>query len=258
MARKLYYKVFDDGRNQMSDAHWEEILRLQHWYNSEFVWTAGRLAFKMFAVFPNVDFPGEREDELWQRILDRRRALRKAGATENQIIAQLEADGLVIAKRGGYFDQCLASGFTRVAGNEFNAYLVCEFLLKCSYLASGISIAVQDEVEFIKPRNVVFRDGKAIITLDDRTKNATYEMMIANRHIFAIVDAAKYDHFPVYQSTIADFNDLPAEEQSVILRDWNWLGFENNYDINGDDIQGFDLNKKVARFEFGTPGPTTG
>src|SRR3989442_10557590 len=36
------------------------------------------------------------------------------------IIAQLEADGLVIAKRGGYFDQCLASGFTRVAGNELD------------------------------------------------------------------------------------------------------------------------------------------
>jgi len=37
-----------------------------------------------------------------------------------------------------------------------------------------------------------------------------------------------------------------------------WLGFENNYDINGDDIQGFDLNKKVARFEIVPPGPAIG
>ena len=250
MARKLYYTVDDDGRNKLSDAQWEDILRLQHWYNSEFIWTAGRLAFKMFAVFPNIDYVVDNEEELWRRILNRKRELRRAGVTENEIILQLEADGMVIAKKGGYFDHCLASGFTRVAANEFDAYLVCEFLLKASCIARDISITVQDEGEFIKPKQVTFRNGGVALPLHDGAKRATYEMMVGNRHVFAIVDAAKYDRFPSYQTTVADFNNLPADEQSVILRDWNWLGFENNYDINGDDIQGFDLNRKVSKFEI--------
>ncbi|HEY6192048.1 MAG TPA: hypothetical protein VI215_06930 [Bacteroidota bacterium] len=250
MARKLYYTVADDGQNRVSEPEWEDILRLQHWYNSEFIWTAGRLAFKMFAVFPNIDARFHNEEELWQRILRRKRELRQAGASENQIILQLEMEGLVIAKKGGYFDHCLASGFTRVAANEFNAYLVCEFLLKASGIAREISITLQDEGEFVKPKKVIFRNGRVLLPLQDSSRRSLYEMMVGNRHVFAIVDAAKYDRFPFYQTTIADFNDLPADEQHGILKDWNWLGFENNYDINGDDIQGFDLNKKVASFEI--------
>jgi hypothetical protein len=253
MARKLYYQVDDNRRYTISDAQWEEILRLQHWYNSEFIWTAGRLAFKMFAVFPNIDFVVDNEEELWRRILERKRQLRLAGASENEIITQLEADGMVIVKRGGYLDHCLASGFTRVAANEFNAYLVCEFLLKTSAIAPEIAISVRDEGEFIKPRSVLFRNGRVQVPLIDPSKLPVYEMMVGNRHVFAIVDAAKYDRFPLYQTTIAGFNDLPPLERHVILRDWNWLGFENNYDMNGDDIQGFDLNKKVAAFELLPP-----
>ncbi len=250
MARKLYYTVEDNRENVLTDPEWEAILRLQHWYNSEFVWTAGRLAFKMFAVFPNIDFIVDNEEKLWRMILERKKELRLGGATENEIIMQLEADGMVIAKKGGYFDHCLASGFTRVAANEFDAYLVSEFLLKASLIAPRISIAVTDEGEFIKPKRVIFRNGRAIIPLADRARLPAVEMMVANRHVFAIVDAAKYDRFPAYRTTISDFNDLPEDEKDGILRDWNWLGFENNYDINGDDIQGFDLNKKVAAFEI--------
>ncbi len=250
MARKLYYTVEDNRENILTDPQWEAILRLQHWYNSEFVWTAGRLAFKMFAVFPNIDFVVDNDEELWRTILERKKELRLGGATENEIIMQLEADGMVIAKKGGYFDHCLASGFTRVAANEFDAYLVCEFLLKASLIAPGSSIAVTDEGEYIKPKRVIFRNGRTIIPLADAARLPAVEMMVANRHIFAIVDAAKYDRFPAYQTTIANFNDLPEDEKDDILRDWNWLGFENNYDINGDDIQGFDLNKKVAEFEI--------
>ena len=255
MARKLYYKILDDGNNAVSDLQWDEILRLQHWYNSEFVWTAGRLAFKMYAVFPNVDSMTTNEDDLWEQIRDRHRLLRSEGISENQIIRNLEAEGLVIAKKGGYFDGCLASGFTRVAGNEFNAYLVCEFLLKASMAAPDMVISVCDEGEFIKPRNIRMQQGKVFLSHPENSKQSYYQLMVSNRHVFAIVDTAKYDHFPRYETTIADFNNLPANEQHIILKDWNWLGFENNYDINGDDIQGFDLNRKVVSFEISSPEP---
>lgn len=153
-------------------------------------------------------------------------------------------------KKGGYSDDCLASGFTRVAGNEFNAYSVCDFLLKASRIAKHASITVHDEGEFIKPKDVIFRNGGVLLQTSDQSKFSYYRAMIENHHVFAIVDSAKYDHVPQFQTTINDFNSLPLDEKDQILKDWNWLGFENNYDVNGDDIQGFDLNTKVASFEF--------
>ncbi|HZY10272.1 MAG TPA: hypothetical protein VFF29_03885, partial [Bacteroidota bacterium] len=150
MARKLYYKIVDDGRNRITDQEWEEILRLQHWYNSEFSWTAGKLAFKMYVVFSNQDRVEESEEGVWGDIHKRRVELRYQGLMDNQIIRQLETEGLIHVKKGGYFDGCLASGFTRVAGNEFNAYLACEYLLKASRIAQSAVIEVKDEGEFIK------------------------------------------------------------------------------------------------------------
>ncbi len=250
MARKLYYKIYDDGTNALTEPQWEDIMRLQHWYNSEFHWTAGRLAFKMYAVFPNTDSVITNEDDLMREIVEQRKMLHESGMSENEIIRRLEVEGLIIAKKGGYFDGCLASGFTRVAGNEFNAFIVADFLLKASRVAKDVRIMVHDEGEFIKSKDVVFRRGDVILQTDDRTKISYFKAMVEHKHVFAIVDAAKYDRFPKFQSTISDFNSLPHDEKDQIVKDWNWLGFENNYDVNGDDIQGFDLNAKVSSFEL--------
>ncbi len=254
MARKLYYKIIDDGRNRITDGEWERILSLQHWYNSEFFWTAGRLALKMYAVFPNVPDDSADAEALRRRIGERRREMRDQGLTENETIQRLAAEGLIIAQKGGYFDKCLASGFTRVASNEFNAYLVCEFLLKSSLLAPDAVLTAYDEGEFVKPKLVKFQAGRVTVPLRDTTRASLYERMIVNRHVFSIVDAAKYDQFPRFRTTIADFNELSDDERLSILKDWNWLGFENNFDLNGDDIQGFNLNKKVLEFELENPG----
>jgi hypothetical protein len=250
MARKLYYKILNDGINRLTDLQWEEILKLQHWYNSEFVWTAGRLGLKMFAVFPNGDHRTSSHDDFYSRISKRSTELRSQGLTENQIILRLENEGYVIVKKGGYLDECLASGFTRVAGNEFNAYLVCDFILKVSRVAPESVITLYDEGEFIKPKTIKVRQGNVIIPVPEKIKNSYFELMVSTRHVFAVVDSAKYDKFPRYQSTVTGFNDLTPDERTIILRNWNWLGFENSYDINGDDIQGFDLNKKVDQFDL--------
>ena len=250
MARKLYYKILNDGRNLVTDVEWEEILRLQNWYNSEFSWSAGRIAFKMYAVFPNIDKHILTREELRTMVLARMSELKGQGLTENQIILKLEREGLVTAKQGGYFDDCVASGFTRVAGNEFNAYLVCDFLVKASRIAPSAVITLYDEGEFVKPKYVRISNGTVVLTLSEKSRRSSFELMIENRHVFAVVDSAKYDRFPRFQSTIAEFNDLPFDERQDIVKDWNWLGFENNFDINGDDIQGFDLNRKVSGFRL--------
>jgi hypothetical protein len=71
-----------------------------------------------------------------------------------------------------------------------------------------------------------------------------------HHRVFSIVDPAKYEHYPLYQSVVQGFNSLDDEKRNDILRDFHWLGFESNYDLNGDDIQGVDLNKKVLRFSL--------
>src|SRR5580765_6332556 len=104
MARKLTYKILNDGKNHITDSEWEEVLRLQNWYNSEFSWSGGRIAMMMFAVFPNVDQQHRSREELRTFDLGRMSELKSQGLTENQMIVQLEREGLVTAKQGGYFD----------------------------------------------------------------------------------------------------------------------------------------------------------
>jgi hypothetical protein len=249
MARKIYYKIYDDGKNVVTDKQWEEIIKLQHWYNSEFIWTAGKINFKMFVVFPNVEEQDNKEGKLWQLIVERRTLLLKEGLSDNEIIRQLESEKLIIVKKGGYFDNCIASGFTRVANNEWNAYLVCEFLLKASLIAPKAAITVIDEGKFIKPQQIKLLNGQLFVIPHLPLQESYLEAMTKNKRVFSIVDPKKYDNFPVYQSTVENFTALKDEEQQDVLHDWNWLGFENNFDINGDDIQGYNLNKKVSTFK---------
>ena len=248
MARKLYYKVVPNKGSELPDEAWETILRLQHWYNSEFVWTAGRLALKMFAVFQNPESQGLSAEAIAARIAERQRELEYQGKTQNEIIRILLGEGLIIVLSGGYFDNCIASGFTRTAGNEFNAFLVCEFLLKVSTIVPDLTIDVYDEGEFIKSHHIFFSNGTVSVPVEEEDRRWYYDAIVRNRHVFSVVDSAKYDNLPHFRVTVPDFDELSPREKMNVLKDRSWLGFENNYDINGDDIQGYDLNKRVVEF----------
>jgi len=250
MARKIYYRIPDDRTNRIADREWEEVLRLQHWYNSEFFWTAGKLSFKMFAVFQAVAGDHISAEEWQKKIRERMDLLRGEGMSENEMIRILEQEGLVSVKKGGYADGCLASGFTRVAGNEFNAYLVLEFLLKASHLLKGSFIEVEDEGEFIKAKYGRIEGGSVTLTSESGLQDAIFGAMAGQRRVFSIVDAQKYSQYPKFRSDIPDFSALSADERSDILTQWNWLGFESSYDINGDDLQGLNLNLKVKEFRL--------
>lgn len=251
MARRIYYKIPDNNKNNISDEVWDEIIKLQHWYNTEFIWTAGKINLKMYVVFPNFDERCDDDEEtLWQLIIERRSILRKMGLSENEIIRQLKSENLIIIKKGGYFDNCVASGFTRVAANEWNAYLVCEFLLKVSRIITHCDIHVKDEGKFIKCQDIIIQNGNVTALATGEYPMSFYKGIIQNRRIFSIVDSAKYNNFPVYHSIIQNFNTLRYDEQKTYVHDWKWLGFEDNYDSNGDDIQGYDLNRKVIEFRL--------
>lgn len=247
MARRIEYRIEEGAHKQVSEREWEQMKRLEHWYNSEFVWTAGRLAFKMYAIFPN----GDRIiDSQWGEIRNRYRDLRDLGLTENEAILQLEKEGLVLLKKGGYRDNCIASGFTRVGGNEWNAYLVCEFLLKCSMIARDAEIEVLDEGQFIKCSHVVLKDGSVRIVVQNPLDLGHARECVREHRVFSVVDPTKYDNLPEFTNVVHGFNEMDVEKRRKVLRDWNWLGFAKSYDIDGDDRKGFDLNRKVRGIEI--------
>lgn len=244
MGRRIIYKIEQKPENVIEETEWAELQKLQHWYNSEFVWSSGKLLFKRYVIFPNTEDFIDVDSDIWEIIRKRRQQLAVEGLSDIEIVSQLEKDGLISVKWGGYFDGCVASGFTRVADNEWNAYLVCDFLLKASTLLLHASILVEDEGRFIKTGKLYFKQGEVLVPRNVHEQQAFREF-VESRHFFSVVDPGKYEKHPMFKNMIPEFNKLNAQERLEHLRRWNWLGYDDAYDENGDDRKGFDLNLKV-------------
>jgi hypothetical protein len=258
VGRRIIYRIEDAYGNRFSEEEWQEVERLQHWYNSEFGWSTGRLALKRYVIFHNNEDFHDLHSPLPQIIKNRRASLQAQGLSEKDLIAQMERDRLIVVKWGGYYDNCLASGFTRVADNEWNAYLVCDFLLKASTLLPESAIHVFDEGKFIKTSSVEMRNASVRIPDRERGQATQNEQEGEAPKIFSIVDAGKYERHPSFRNCIPEFNKLKASERRKLVKNWNWLGYDGNFDDHGDDATGFDLNLKVRSFEGGEVGPAPG
>ncbi len=247
MARKIFYRIPDDGDNFISDEEWDEIRSLQNWYNSEFFWTGGKIDLRRFFVFPNYDSAGRNVAEIRRKFSE----LRKAGYSEVEMINELEAKGLIIVKRGGYEDGMIASGFTRVADNEFNAFLVLDFLLKVSRIAPTAFLDVFDEGSFVKTHLVRLTNGDVEAAVAGVSPELLDELK-STRRVFAVVNPDKYDGHPEFSNCVIEFNELRPDERAKVVENWNWLGYESkaDFDFNGDDFFGFDLNQKLCHLFF--------
>lgn len=247
MARRIFYRIHDDGKNFISGEEWDAIRSLQHWYNSEFFWTGGKLNLRRFIVFPNYDKVGGDTDLVRSRFVE----LERAGYSDEEIVRELETKRLVIVKHGGYEDGMIASGFTRVADNEFNAFLVVDFLLKVSRIARTAVLDIYDEGDFVKTHALEMANGDVTVR-EDRVGPARYQESRNSHRIFAIVNPDKYDGHREFSNRVNEFNELLPFERAKVLEDWNWLGYESkaDFDFNGDDFFGFDLNRKVCHLYF--------
>jgi len=250
VSRRIIYKIRQADGPPVPDAQWDEVMKLQHWYNSEFLWSSGRIAFKRYALFPNTEEFSDLGQSIWEIIAAREDKLRRDGCSDTETIEQLERDRLVFVKWGGYFDGCHASGFTRTADNEWNAFLVCDFLLKASVVAPEATFYVHDEGNFIKTGSVKLRAGAVIVPAHQFRIPSFVEELTKDRHVFSVVDPDKYARHPALRNIIPDFNRLEPDERKTVLKNWNWLGYGDGYDTEGDDRKGFDLNKKVRDFRL--------
>ena len=247
MARRIFYRVSDDGNNFISGEEWDAIRSLQRWYNSEFFWTGGKLNFRRFVIFPNYELVGGDTGQIHERFTE----LEKSGYSEEEIVNELEMKGLIIVKRGGYEDGMLASGFTRVADNEFNSFLVLDFLLKISRIAPTAVLEVFDEGDFVKTHEIRLANGDVTVR-EGIVPTKVLDEVKASRRIFSIVNPDKYDGHPEFSNRVMEFNELLPHERAKVVGDWNWLGYESkaNFDFNGDDFFGFDLNQKICHLFF--------
>ncbi len=247
MARKIFYRIPDDGSNFISDDEWESIRSLQNWYNSEFFWTGGKIDLRRFLVFPNYDSIGHDVAGIRKRFTQ----LREAGYSEVEMVNELERRGMIIVKRGGYEDNMVASGFTRVADNELNAFLVLDFLLKVSRIAPTAVIDVFDEGSFVKTHSISLSNGDGQIRTAGLPQE-TVEDVRSTRRAFAVVNPDKYDGHPEFSNFVIEFNELLPDERDKVVENWNWLGYESkaDFDFNGDDFFGFDLNRKLRHLYF--------
>ncbi len=247
MARRIFYRIPEDGYNFISGEEWDSIRSLQHWYNSEFFWTGGKVNLRRFILFPNYDTIGGDTKEIRERYEE----LDKAGYSEEEIVTDLESRGLVVVKRGGYEDGMVASGFTRVADNEFNAFLVLDFLLKVSKIVRTASILVHDEGSFVKSHFIEISNGDVTVR-GAEMQRSLFDELKRSRRVFSVVNPDKYDGHPEFTNRVSEFNELEPFERAKVLEDWNWLGYESNasFDFNGDDFFGFDLNRKLCHLFF--------
>lgn len=250
MPRALRYFIPEITDNGISNEEWKEIAQMQHWYNSEFIWSCDRLALKRFILFANYD----RLPEMPYRTAKfhfRKRFLAKKIELRDEIAAvrAMEEEGLFSVRWGGVRDNSIASGVTRVADNEFNAYLTCEFLLKCSTIARAATFHVEDEGGFILPGRAMFRDGSVLIAKDDLYPEGI-DVPLDVPQVFSVVNPAKYDDHPRFEQSVEDFEDLDDEEIHAATQTFGVLGFAPNYDSAWGDNEGLNLQLRARRVEL--------
>lgn len=245
MPRALRYHVDDTPDNTISDEAWNDIARLQHWYNKEFIWTCDRIGLKRYLLFPHYEKMPEMPYHV-ARYHFRKRFLQKKVELRDEIAAvrAIEETGLFTVRWGGVRDNALASGITHVADNEFNAYLLCEFLLKCSTIAREATFEVEDEGRFILPGRAMFRNGQVLINRADLERSGQ-EAHFEQPQVFAVVNATRYDDHPSFTQSVDDFDELDDAARIETTSSFRALGFANNFETAWGDGEGLNLQQRA-------------
>ncbi len=249
MPRALRYYVEENDSNVIENGEWGEIVRLQHWYNSEFIWTCDRIGLKRYILFPNYDRMPDMPYNT-ARFHFRRRLLAKKIELKDEVgaVKAMEEEGLFNVRWGGVRDDSIASGITHIADNEFNAYLLSEFLLKCSTISRGATFTIEDEGRFVLCGRVAFRDGEILVRRTDLYPDGDVPLDIPQ--LFSVVDPARYDDHPRFTQSVEDFDDLDDDARVESTSDYRALGFANNYDTAWGDTEGLNLQMRARKVEL--------
>lgn len=247
MPRALRYYIDETADNTVESTVWREIAQLQHWYNSEFLWSCDRVGLKRYILFPNYDTIPDMPYHT-AKYHFRKRLLAKKIELQDEVAAvrAMEAEGLFTVRWGGVRDNSIASGITHVADNEFNAYLLCEFLLKCSTLATGATFVVEDEGRFILCGRVMFRAGEILVRRDDLYPDSA-DVSLDIPQLFSVVNPTRFDDHPSFSQNLEDVDDLDEAARIDSTGRFGALGFASNYETAWGDGEGLNLQQRATK-----------
>jgi hypothetical protein len=158
MGRTIHYnfKLSKD----LDQKRVEKLIAITDEYNEKYTWTCENVGFSNFGFYPNWDYFRKSTttaalgtNEIWKIIDAAYKSNEKYKMSHLDNIMNLRMKRLIRFHQMdivGNPDLKEFRGFTKVAGNEWNALLTLAWLVEVSKLIPEAMIAVYDEGEFLK------------------------------------------------------------------------------------------------------------
>lgn len=165
MGRTLHYTVINSEKITKEEKL--SMLKISDFFNSgdfKDVWTC-----ENFYLNPKQYYPNWNNGSDWNKIEQRYAKLESEGLNSLEIIEKLIEEGL--AKANDINPERIW-GFTKVAGNEYNAFLVYMALITISKVTKA-KIRLRDEGEFLYGP-VLIKSGKVKINKEESKKDWKY------------------------------------------------------------------------------------
>jgi hypothetical protein len=242
MARTLFYFISSAAPEGMTACHWQTIEALRDFYNREFYLDRRRIQLAPVEYMPRWPeiYPdsllGTNDYELGWRLIQEQ-------LHSGRSLEVMEREKLIVTKQN---PENMYLGITQTRNNHWDAFLVCEFLLKVSYLSPDLSIEVFDESDFIPSGHLIIRNGEAEAQLSSSyiywVKQEKVEWMekyvLKNRELWE----SRKVFLPLERSALAV--DLEKSKEIPLPIHWDKL-FTTN-----DEHGILDLNTKCQEVLF--------
>jgi len=173
MGRTLHYEMKENKAVKVTEENWDTIEKITQYYLDNFKWTCEEPGFSNVDFFPR--WPGYgwfsdsklprdlNQDQLWDLVNKAYDELKAKGFSRLQAVRDLLSRKLIAISGDdhNHLDLQKARGFTKVAGNEWNAALVTSWLTQISRLLPEHTFTLYDEGEFLTHSSIVIKNGKA-------------------------------------------------------------------------------------------------
>jgi len=166
MGRTLHYELRRNPAITLTDKDWNRIEKLTDFFNKTFKFTCENIGFNTLGFYPRwhkffKDSKLHDDKSGWDIVNSSYKNLQAKGHTRLQILRALHKHKLIAYyKDDDRLNLQVARGFTKVAGNEWNALLVTVWLTEVSKILTDNEFELHDEGEFLKV-DIIMKNGKA-------------------------------------------------------------------------------------------------
>ena len=156
MGRTLHYKIRPNPKHPLTDKDWECIDRMTEYFKKHFTWTCEQVGFSTLNFHPlwkrwSEDSRLPNDEDGWEFVMTEFDRLREKSLSRLDAIRNLHKRKLIaVSCDNDTLDIQEADGFTKVGGNEWNAFLVTAFIVAVSRLVPNHEIELWDEGRFLR------------------------------------------------------------------------------------------------------------